>query len=449
MKRILKGSFPVVIIMIILFLFGCGGKEEKQVHGTEAEKYTCPMHPQIIEDNPGTCPICKMDLVPVQADAAHGRVDDSLNSLIKPADESVLSSVKTVKPQRGERTQNLSLNGIINYNTANWNSVSARVSGRIERLYVKYNYEAVRKGQKLMDIYSPDLVNSQQELIFLNNNNEPQLLEAAKKKLRLLGSTEKQINEVLRIGKVNYTITIFSPYTGYVAELLGSSSSSSTNAGAMAGSTVTSFSNSGANSMGGMNSGETSEAASAPAVPNVASSSDLLLREGQYVSAGQKVFNLINANQVWAEFYANTGQLKNFKQGTPIQIQSADIPGQKANVPVSLVQPYFNEGSNYSLIRATVPNSGNTWKVGQLIKVSSDNGVVKGTWLPRTAVLQLGTRYVAFIKENTTFTPVYVQVNSVADNWVEIGDSLNTEQAVAENAWFLVDSESFIKVKQL
>lgn len=444
MKRILNGSLPAMIIMIILFLSGCGGKEERHVHGTEADRYTCPMHPQIMEDMPGTCPICKMDLVPVHI-TANGGIDKSLNSLIKPTDASVLSSVKTVKPQRGERKQNLSLNGIINYNTVNWNSVSARVSGRIERLYVKYNYEAVRKGQKLMDIYSPDLVNAQQELIFLNSNNEPQLLESAKKKLRLLGSTEKQISEVLRTGNVDYSVTIFSPFTGYVAELPGTSSSYSTGAGAMAGGTVISSSNSDGNSMGGMNPGETAVAA----VPNVASSSNLLLKEGQYVSAGQKVFNLINSNEVWAEFYANTGQLKNFKRGTPIQVQSADIPGQKANVTVSLVQPYFNEGSNYSLIRATVPNNGNTWKVGQLIRISSDNGDVKGTWLPRTAVLQLGTRYVAFIHENGTFSPVYVQVTSVADNWVEIGNSLNTEQAVAENAWFLVDSESFIKVKQL
>ena len=411
MRRILKGSFPVTLLLAILLLLSCNTKEEKQ---------------------------------------AQEAANDSLTMLVKPTDESVLSSVKIISPQNGDRLSEISLKGVINYNTNNWNSISARVSGRIERLYVKYNYEAVSKGQKLMDIYSPDLVNAQQELLFLKNNGEPVLMMAAKRKLSLLGATEQQINQVLRTGKVNYSLSIYSPYAGYVSEQQNSVQYAGT-ATATGRTMITPASPGGSSSMGSMGSSGSSAATpgSTPSIPDIASNSPLQLKEGQYISTGQKLFSLINANQVWAEFYASPEQLDEFRRGTMVHVQSVDIPGQSARVAVSLIQPYYNQGSNYSLVRAIIPNSNKSWKVGQLINVNKESKNINGTWLPRTAVLQLGTRYVSFIRRNGAFVPVYVEVASIVGDWVDIGNSLSTSQEVAANAWFLVDSESFIKVERL
>lgn len=436
----MKGKYTVLLIIGIIF-FSCNSKE-KHVSETQEIKYTCPMHPQIIKDSPGSCPICGMELVPLKTDVAHSTADDSLRALVKPTNENVLSDIETVRPETGSRTSAISLKGVINYDTNNWNSISARVAGRIERLYIKYNFEMVSRGQKIMEIYSPDLVNAQQELLFLKNNNEPALLESAKIKLRYLGSTESQINQVLKTGKVDYTIPVYSPYSGYVAEpQVNSTSGSEAGPGG-----ATKISSGNPSSMSSM--GNNASPANAPALPAINQRQPLQLREGQYISAGQNLFNLINVNQVWAEFYARPEQLNEFKRGIIVEIQATDIPGQTSMVPVRLIQPYYSEGANYSLIRALVPNTNKVWKIGQLITVSKQNDM-NGIWLPRTAVLQLGMRYVTFIKRDSAFVPVYIKVNKITDEWVEVGDSLNTNQEVALNSWFMVDSESFIKAERL
>ncbi|WP_051189623.1 efflux RND transporter periplasmic adaptor subunit [Daejeonella oryzae] len=445
MKRILKGSFHVSFFLAVVMLLSCNLNNEKHAHEGEGTKYTCPMHPQIVGDEPGICPICKMDLVVVKADSGHA-ANDSLSMLVKPTDESILSSIKTVQPQKGNRFSESSVKGVINYNTNNWNSVSARVGGRIERLYVKYNYQAVNKGQKLMDIYSPDLVNAQQELLFLKNNNEPELMNAAKSKLRLLGFTQQQINRLIRTGKINYSVTIYSPYSGYVAEQQNSAASGGIPPSA-GGTVISSSSADQAVSMGSM--GSSANSGNPPPVPDVNQGTPLQLKEGQYISAGQKLFSLMNANQVWAEFYVTPEQIGEYKRGSIVKVQAIDNPAQNVKASVSLIQPYYNQGSNYSLVRATVPNPGKNWKVGQLISVGKELQGKPGIWLPRTAVLQLGTRYVSFIKKNGAFAAVYVEVRTINDDWVDVGNSLEKDEEVAENAWFLVDSESFIKVNRL
>ncbi|MEJ7780863.1 MAG: efflux RND transporter periplasmic adaptor subunit [Daejeonella sp.] len=446
MKRILNGSFAVILLSAILLLLSCNSKDKKLVSGSETTKYTCSMHPQIIRNEPGLCPICSMNLVPLNNHSGHEAVNDSLALLVKPTNASVISSIKTITPQSREQAHEISLNGIINYDTNNWKSISARVSGRIERLYIKYNYEAVSKGQKIMDIYSPDLVNAQQELLFLKNNAEPELVETAKRKLRLLGATDQQISNVLKTGKISYSVGIYSPYSGYVAEQRTAGQAEGIpNA---AGGTMITSSSPGASSMGSTGKSESSSSA-IPALPDISTSSPIQLREGQYISAGQKLFSLINASQVWAEFYAAPDQLNEFKKGTTVQVQSVDILNQRTSVPVSLIQPYYNQGVNYSLVRATIPNADKRWKVGQLITVTREGKSNYGTWLPRTAVLQLGTRYVSFVHRKGAFVPVYVQVENLSGDWVDIGNSLNSHEPVAVNAWFLVDSESFIKVERL
>ena len=443
----MKGSFPIVILFSILLLFSCNRNEKKTEATAEATKYTCPMHPQIVKDAPGSCPICGMDLVPMQSNHAHETANDSLAALVKPTNEIILADIKTVRPQTGSRFDESAVKGVINYNTNNQNTVSSRVSGRVERLYIKYNYQPVSKGQKLMDIYSPDLANAQQELLFLKNAGESALLESAKKKLRLLGATDQQISQVLKTGKVDYTISIYSPYSGYISEAQSASSQASAPS-AVGSTTITSEASGGSSSMGGMGGSGSTPSAMPASTPNVASNSPLLLREGQYVSVGQKLFGLVSANTVWAEFYARPDQLEKFKRGIMVQVHSIDNASKRTRVPVTLIQPYYNEGSNYSIVRASIPNGNKQWKVGELVNVGSENTRKIGNWLPRKAVLQLGTKYVVFVKDGNSFKPAYVSVKAISGDWVDIGNSINKNQEVAENAWFLVDSESFITVQE-
>ncbi|MDP3468587.1 MAG: efflux RND transporter periplasmic adaptor subunit [Daejeonella sp.] len=441
MRRILNVKIAYFLI-IGSFLLSCN-QDKKLSSGSQVQKYTCPMHPQIVKDGPGTCPICKMDLVPLHTADSHGAADTSLNSLVKPSNELVISGIKTIRVEKGLKKSEIVLKGIINYNTNNWRSVSARVSGRIEKLYVKYNYERVSKGQKIMEIYSPDLANAQQELLFLKNNNEPALLESAKRKLLLLGLSLTQINRVLSTGRLEDRIAVYSPYSGYVAELGLNTPTSSGMVNQAGGTRISS------GSAGGMSSmNATASSATLPEIPDIPAGGSLQIREGQYINAGQKLFDLINTDQVWAEFFARPDQLQEFKPGKRVLVQSIDLADQRSEVAVSLIQPYFSNGINYSLIRANMPNSTKSWKVGQLISVSRD-AAIEGNWLPATALVQVGTQYVVFIKKDKGFIPVFVKLKHRADQWIDIGESLEPDTELAINAWFLIDSEGFIKAKRL
>lgn len=375
------------------------------------------------------------------AEMNHDAVHDSLSHLVKPTDEVVIANVKTIKPQKGSRFENISVQGIIGYNENNLSSQSSRVSGRIERLYVKYNYQAISRGEKLMEIYSPDLVNAQQELLFLHQNNELELAEMAKRKLLLLGSIPQQISNLLKTGKVNYTFTIYSLISGYIVENLSTATETNNPAGS---SVIASSSASGSSgNMAGMGS----TASSAPGLPAVPESSPLQLREGQYISKGQTFLKIINSNEVWAEFYIHPEQLENFKRGTKISVTSSANEGKESvGASVSIVQPYYSSGESYPLVRAVLPNSRKSWRIGELIQVSKEEVKKEGVWLPRTAVLALGGRSVSFVKEEGIFVPVDVKVQGFAGDWVDIGESLGNKE-VALNAWFLMDSESFVQVK--
>ncbi len=421
-----------------MIVVGCR-QAEKKAEG--AQTYTCPMHPDIVKDAPGSCPICKMDLVPVQRSQQHS---DTLGAILKDTSNLTSGSIKAVKAERTSKFAELKLNGVINYNTNSFRAISSRVSGRIERLYLKYNFQPVKKGQKILEIYSPDLAAAEQELLFLKGNGEAELLEAAKRKLRLLGVSEQQITRVLRTGKVDYTIPVFSPFSGYLAEIPGSTSSSvSTSTGGTSISSETSGS-----TMGGMGG---SPAASG-AVPSVASTTSLTaitIKEGQYVTVGQKLFTLVSAENLWAEFFISPDHLKGVKRGAAIRVESRDQKARSQRTTVKLIQPFYQEGTKYILARATIDNSSKAWRVGELIDVTVENTRQIGTWLPRTAVISLGTRHVAFARKGGQFVPVYVNVKSVTEDAVDIGDSHDPQTEFAENAWFLVDPESFIKPEKL
>jgi membrane fusion protein, copper/silver efflux system len=178
------------LLLIFTVLSSCKNKHENHQQETNHEQhsgavYTCPMHPEIISNQPGNCPICKMKLV---------LVEEKLIQTVSPSKQ-VLSRQATVKLQSGINGEIIKTQGYITTDPNRNKSVAARFSGRIEKLYVKFSNQYVKQGDKIMDIYSPDLRTFQEEHLFiLKSNNENSLIEKSREKLRLLGLTDSSFN---------------------------------------------------------------------------------------------------------------------------------------------------------------------------------------------------------------------------------------------------------------
>ncbi|QHL87962.1 hypothetical protein GU926_11180 [Nibribacter ruber] len=221
MRKNWRNKILGVFLLLLPFSFAaCNDKAEKG-EAAHAMEYTCPMHPQIVQDKPGSCPICGMDLVAKQpANAPANTTSTDLDYLLQPSNQAVVSSVQTTHPMQKPLEQEITMSGVVTYDTRRQYIIPARFAGRIEKLYVQFNYQPVRKGQKLYDIYSPELVTAQKELLYLlkNDPGNTSLIGGARQKLRLLGATEGQINQLARTGRESYTFSVFSPYSGYVLD---------------------------------------------------------------------------------------------------------------------------------------------------------------------------------------------------------------------------------------
>ena len=180
----------MIIIGIAIYLFAKkSDNHSKMEHQNEV--YTCSMHPEIIRDKPGNCPICGMTLVkkitennPVE--------DNSIDNLIKPTDNFIVGNYQTTTAIDTTLSSEINLPGIVGYDPNSSVNIAARMSGRIERMYVNYKYQKVNKGQKLFDLYSPELLTEQQNFIYLISNDAENrsIINASKQKLLLYGMTK-------------------------------------------------------------------------------------------------------------------------------------------------------------------------------------------------------------------------------------------------------------------
>ncbi|MBW3545498.1 MAG: efflux RND transporter periplasmic adaptor subunit, partial [Bacteroidetes bacterium] len=292
MKTYLK-TILLLLLMLPLFM-GCGPSGEDQAaaeHPPHSTTYTCPMHPQIVENQPGSCPICGMDLVPQTHEGQEIEITEDLAFVLEPTNQTVLASVATTSPDYQSVEASLEMEGIITYDTRKIYSIPARFGGRIEQLYIKYNYQPIRKGQKLMELYSPELVTAQKELLYLLQSapEDDQLIEGAKQRLLLLGATPAQIRQLISSGEASYTFSIYSPYDGYAISL-NTAPPTATPGRAATGAAATS----GGGGMAGMGASAASSAPDAGMAATAGAGEEIQLREGMYVTAGQTLLQVVN-----------------------------------------------------------------------------------------------------------------------------------------------------------
>ena len=363
----------------------------------------------------------------------HAKRDTSLNYLLKPVNEQVIASIPTISAKEGASIYVREVQGRIAYDTRNQVSLASRVSGRIEKLYIKYNYQPVKKGQLLLEVYSPDLAAAQRELLLIQGyGNEDGMLEAAKQRLMLHGMDQTQIRKVLRTGQISYRIPVYSPATGFILEK---------QAAAIAAPAPAPSSSAAGTGMDGMNSGAAQP--NMPASQNPATqNTSVMIREGQYLSAGQNVFTIYRSGNLVAEFSLTPEVAAKVDQQAKVLIQRTAQKEQTITGRIGLIQPVFNAGENFVLARVYLQNSGT--QPGELVTGQIPFLAEKGYWLPKEAVVSIGNQSVVFKKEGRVFIPKTVKTGIIQNNQVQVYEEI-IGWDLARNAYYLIDSESFIK----
>ncbi len=406
-------------IGIILALTSCQWFNNKEQQSKAKEKvmtYHCPM-PQdsVFSDHPGDCPKCGMALVKIQKESANAEVN--LDDLLKPTNQFVVSNIPVTSYQTSNQEILLESLGSIAYDTRYEGSIAARISGRIEKLYVRYRYQHVEKGEKIMEIYSPEIMTAEQNLLFLlkNDPTNSSFISAAKSKLVLLGLDERALQELISTQNPKATISIYSNYSGHIHEA-GNGSEMKKEPGAM------------------KDLSQLTE--------------ELSLKEGMYVQKERTVFQVLNPDRAWAILNLYADQVSLVKKGNLVEIFPETAPDKHFQARIDFIEPFFRKDSKTQTVRVFFNNQSLKIPIGSQVTAKIHVASGNAHWLPKDALLSLGMDKMVFKKEAAGFRAWKVQTGMQNGNLIQVKTGLKETDSVATNAQYLMDSESFINTKQ-
>lgn len=370
---------------------------QKNEHKHEAAKqiWTCSMHPQIREDKPGKCPICGMDLIPLKTDTPDSMNMSDPNAIQMSEDAIALANIQTSKVGEGDADKSIQLYGTIQPDEQLSQTQSAYVAGRIERLFVNFVGEKVRRGQTIATIYSPELVNAQQELLeaLKMASSQPYLLQSARQKLLYLNMTEDQVNHIEKSGKVSPVLEIKSNTDGTLI------------------------------------------------TKNV--------NQGDYVNQGTVMFKVANLSRVWAMFDAYESDLPFLKVGQTLQFTLKAIPGKVFSGKISFIDPIVDSQSRTAKVRVEIGNPGMQLKpeMYATASVKSSLNQYKGKIVvPKSAILWTGKRSIVYVKEEGMKSPMFqlreVELGPSLGNAYVILSGLKSGDEVVTNGVFAIDASA-------
>lgn len=400
-KIVIYIGLLAVGILVGWVIFGGSSKNETD-HNHEAvaetnQMWTCSMHPQIMQPEPGDCPICGMDLIPAETGS-----DGLLANQFKLTDNAMaLANIQTSIIGKGNVEGNvLTLSGKIAENEkANAVQVSY-VSGRIEQLYVNATGETVSKGQLLASIYSPELYAAQQELITAASikNSQPELYQAVRNKLKLWKLSESQINHIETTGKVQENVSVYATVSGTVTEKL--------------------------------------------------------VAQGDYVKQGEPLLKIANLNSVWANFDVYENQIDLLKKGQQVIVTAKAYPNKEFTGTVDFINPVLNTQTRTVTLRVVLDNKDLKFKPGMFVTASIEGGLKKNEdvlTIPASAVLWTGKRSVVYLKTQPN-QPVFemqevVLGNKIGDTY-EVVDGVFVGNEIVTHGTFTVDAAAQLQGKK-
>lgn len=378
-------------LLTILLLSSC--KEQKQRTVTSANKdvyYTCSIHPQVHEEHPGDCPICGMKLITVSNKSHNSNTQIQLS-----AEQIKLGNIKADTVGKGTIGDKLIFTGTLNFNQNELSSVTARVEGRVDRLYFKNVGDYVQKGDKLYDIYSEQLNNAKQEYInalqqqnSIGNSliNYGALVESAKKKLSLWGITNEQINKLAQSKQPSTHTTFYSTETGYITSLN--------------------------------------------------------IKEGDYVMEGGSVVELANLSTLWAEAQVYTTQMSSIREHKNVSVEIPGLNNQTINGTIDFINPEINPDTRINLVRVTIQNKNNQLHPGMPVYIIADNQQHNSITLPANAVLTDSKGSTVWVQTKPGDYEIrMVQTGITNNNEIEITSGLTAGDVVVTSGAYLLNSE--------
>jgi Cu(I)/Ag(I) efflux system membrane fusion protein len=401
-KYIVYIGILAVGLILGWILFGNSSNEKTALNHSATEKknqmWTCSMHPQIMQPEAGDCPICGMDLIPTET-SADGLMADQFK-LTKNA--MALANIQTLIVSNGISNSNAGvvLSGKITENENETATMPAHFNGRIEKLYVKSLGKRVKKGQAIAQVYSPELITAQQELITAAQlkASQPKLYKAVKNKFKNWMIQDAQLNEIEKTGQIKKRFTIYSHVAGVVTEIL--------------------------------------------------------INEGSHIMDGKPIFKVSNLNTVWANFDVYENQINQFKKGQDIKIITNVYPNKEFKGKIDFINPILDLKTRTVTLRVVLNNKNDVFKPGMFVE-GKTNGISfnkeQTVAIPSSAILWTGKRSVIYLKPNSKL-PVFEMReitlgNKIGDNY-EVLEGLNNGDEIVTNGTFTIDAAAQLQGKK-
>ncbi|KAA2239261.1 efflux RND transporter periplasmic adaptor subunit [Chitinophaga agrisoli] len=388
MQRIIQ----LLSIAALIFFSACSSDKKTAHTHAEQVNYTCPMHPQVVQHGPGTCPICGMDLVPVNTGGG-------AQELMLDQNQMALANISTMVIGAGNLDQYKRLNGRLVTDPQRTAYVSSRAAGRIEQLYVKETGVAVRKGQPLYRIYAEQLAALQQEYLvataqtaaFPDNARFQQIEAAARQKLLLYDVPAATLDRIKQQQKTDPYLTYTSPVNGVVAAV-----------------SVT---------------------------------------EGQYVGEGSTILQLEDYDQLWVEADVYPAELSQVKTGQQVKVTVSGWENEPVDMQIDFITPALQSGTQLAQLRGVIRNRDHRWQPGLqaniLLPAASRSNVLT---LPVDAVIRDGKGAHVWIKKGADhFAPRVVKTGTETADQVEITTGLQSGDTVVVTGAYLLYSEYVLK----
>lgn len=355
--------------------------------------WTCSMHPQIKQEKPGDCPICAMELIPLKKSTGENGYANP-NEIVLSEAATQLANIQTSLVKKDLPVKTIRMQGFIQPDERSIVSISARIGGRIDKLYINYIGQEVLKGQKLASIYSPELYSAHQELIeaIKMKADNPSFYQAAITKLKLLELNEKQIQELEKKTSPEKNYDVYAPASG----------------------TLT--------------------------MRHVA--------EGDYIKTGMKLFEFIDLSRLWIVFDAYEKDLHWIQKNDEISFSVDAIPGKSFSSKIVFIDPIIDNKTRTAKLRADFKNQYQLLKPNMFVSGKLKASVSKNTVLtiPKTAVLWTGKRSLVYVKQSNRVKPSFLMREiilgpSTEDLYIVL-EGLEENEEVVTNGAFKIDASA-------